>query len=100
ETLHERAGTSSDLVIAAATLLQALGETVPKAVLVVSSDRQSVALGIAGAGELPRTFHGFEYAGEIYFFCLPQRIGNRWQWHVGQRLPGWENIRTLPLPQR
>ena len=100
ETLYERAGTSSDLVIAAATLLRALDKTVPEAVLVVSSDGKGVALGIAGAGELPKTFHGFEHAGEIYFFCLPQRFGNRWQWHVGQRLPGWENIRILPLPQR
>lgn len=100
ETFYERAGTSSDLVIAAATLLRAMGETVPEAVLVVNKDSQSVALGIAGAGELPKTFQGFEHAGEIYFFCLPQPIGNRWQWHVGQMLRGWENIRIFPLPQR
>jgi hypothetical protein len=87
------------LVIAAATLLRALGKSVPEAVLIVRGDGQAVALGIAGAGEMPKEFHGFEHEGEVWFFCLPQRKVNRWQWHVGQRLSDWEEIRILRLPE-
>ncbi|MDW8027433.1 MAG: hypothetical protein RMK94_03470 [Armatimonadota bacterium] len=98
ETLYEKKGTTGDLVVAVATLLRALSRTVPETVLVVRGDGQAVALGIAGAGEMPKDMRGFEHEGEVYFFCLPQRVGSRWQWHVGQRLSGWESIRILRLP--
>lgn len=98
EALYEKTGTTGDLVVTAATLMRALGKTVPDAVLVVRGDGKEVALGIAGAGEMPKEMHGFEHEGEVYFFCLPKRIGSKWQWHVGQRLAGWESIRILRLP--
>ncbi len=98
ETLYEKTGTAGDLVITAATLLRALGRTVPDTVLVVRGDGKAVALGIAGAGEMPKEMQGFEHEGEVYFFCLPQRIESKWQWHTGQRIAGWESIRIIRLP--
>lgn len=101
ETLREQKGNEGDMVVAAITLLKALKETVPEAVLVISGDRKKVGLGIEGADDVPESLQGFNYGGRIYFFVAPKERQEgdtkRWRWSW-QTLPeDWQPISVLTV---
>ncbi len=101
ETLREQKGNEGDMVVAAITLLKALKETVPEAVLVISGDRKKVGLGIEGADDVPESLQGFNYGGRIYFFVAPKERQEgdtqRWRWSW-QTLPeDWQPISVVTV---
>jgi len=101
ETLYERKGNEGDIVVTAITLLKALKETVPEAVLVMSSDRKRVGLGIEGAEDVPESLQGFKHGGRTFFFvALQEEIrqgAKRWRWSW-QTLPNeWQPISVLTV---
>jgi len=101
ETFYERKGSAGDIVVAAITLLKALKETVPEAVLVMDRDKKNVGLGIAGAEDMPKSFQGFTYDGRTYFFVELQMTdvggSKRWRWSWRPVPEGWHPITVLKV---
>ncbi len=97
ETLHEKAGSENDLVIAVANLLPIFKDTVPEAVLVLSQDRNRIGLGIVGAEHFPEAWQGFTHEGRRYFFVVPERRDNQWHWHIGNLFEHWQPITIFPV---
>jgi len=101
EALYERKGNEGDIIVTAITLLKALNGTVPEAVLVMSSDRRRVGLGIEGAEDVPENLQGFKHGGRTFFFVTlreeEEQGIKRWRWSW-QTLPNeWQPISVLTV---